>query len=158
MTIRVRNLLAKFCEFCVYKVIASHPSKPKIRNMSPNFPKLAKAGAELINYVWIGTICNMKVDTTSLRTHSSSDLTPKLRSLQLAHLGDQMASEREGYGSQSRPQWSRGYSSRTLFADHSYSRHFGHPEPKGAPLRCHTVTVCHNTMRCKVLLRDCVKL
>ena len=44
---RVRNLLAKFCEFCVYKVIVSHPSKPKIRNMSPKFSKLVKGGAEL---------------------------------------------------------------------------------------------------------------
>ena len=41
--IRVHNLLAKFREFCVYKVIASHPCKPKMRNMSPKFSKLAKA-------------------------------------------------------------------------------------------------------------------
>ena len=48
---RVRNLLAKFCEFSVYKVIASHPHKPKIRNISPKFSKLAKGGAELIDII-----------------------------------------------------------------------------------------------------------
>ena len=47
---RVRNLLAKFCEFSVYKVIASHPHKPKIRNISPKFSKLAKGGAELTHH------------------------------------------------------------------------------------------------------------
>ena len=45
--IRVRNFFAKFLEFCVYKVIASHPSKPKIRNMSPKFSELMKGGADL---------------------------------------------------------------------------------------------------------------
>ena len=44
---RVRNLLAKFCEILVYKVIASHSRKPKIRNMNPKFSKLAKSGPEL---------------------------------------------------------------------------------------------------------------
>ena len=39
---RVRNLLAKFREFCVYEVIKSHSRKPKIGNMSPKFSKLAK--------------------------------------------------------------------------------------------------------------------
>ena len=43
---RVRNLLAKFREFYVYKVIVSHLSKPKIHNMSPKFSKLAKGGQE----------------------------------------------------------------------------------------------------------------
>ena len=44
---RVRNLLAKFCEILVYKVIASHSRKPKIRNMNQKFSKLAKGGPEL---------------------------------------------------------------------------------------------------------------
>ena len=38
-----------FCEYCVYKLIASHPCKPKIRNKSPKFSKLAKGGPELSN-------------------------------------------------------------------------------------------------------------
>ena len=44
---RARNLLAKFREFCVHKVIASHSRKPKIRDMSPKFSKLDEGGAEL---------------------------------------------------------------------------------------------------------------
>ena len=51
---RVRNLLAKFCEFCVYQVIASHPRKPKIRNISPKFSKLAKGGPELSHAIGVG--------------------------------------------------------------------------------------------------------
>ena len=47
MMVRVRNLLAKFCEILVYKVIAPHSRKPKIRNMNPKFSKLAKGGPEL---------------------------------------------------------------------------------------------------------------
>ena len=48
---RVRNLLAKFLEFFVYKVIASHPCKPKMRNMSPKFSKIAKGGPELSHQI-----------------------------------------------------------------------------------------------------------
>ena len=45
--IRVRNLLAKLWEFCVYKVISSHSRNPKNRNISPKFSKLAKGGPDL---------------------------------------------------------------------------------------------------------------
>ena len=44
---RFRNHLAKFWEFCVFKVIATHSRKQQIRNFSPKFSKLAKGGPEL---------------------------------------------------------------------------------------------------------------